>query len=54
MGWERRALPPPEEVRRETLLIEDAPPRPASRPWNREDEYFREREVVVRPGRTYR
>lgn len=53
MDWERRALPPPEE-RRETLLIEEGPARPQSRPWDREDEIIREREVVIRPGRPYR
>ena len=53
MDWERRALPPPEE-RRDTLLIEEGPSRPDSRPWVREDEIIREREVVIRPGRPYR
>ncbi|KKY22674.1 hypothetical protein UCRPC4_g03176 [Phaeomoniella chlamydospora] len=50
IDWERRALPPPMEERRETLLIEDVPRRAEPRPWDREDELYREREIVVRGG----
>lgn len=60
MGWERRALPPPDkrsssgamliEEEKRPLMIEAAKSERGSEAggkWDREDEFYREREVIV-------